>query len=264
MTRMSLHQLRRVNTVLFLIIALALASGCRSRRLNQEEIPETDKDARIAHLTESLSRAQSRIEELDAKISALSDKVDSTRLIVDNVAGTKPLETKTIGMPETAPTEEPVHDMHLNTEHKMKTSDDTVINAFNKAMSMFKSGKYTDAVLAFNQFDETYPDHTLAGSAQFYAGESYLQMGEFKLAINEYEKVLSSYRSSPRMASALVRLSQCHKLSGQPGESEKYFAMAKTTYEGNPSLDWPTPGHSGSSGPKPLPDLNVSPIEPNH
>lgn len=255
-----------------------LAFGCSGRKVDMdedsaeqdnktaEEQAKDAKDARIESLTTSLSRAQSRIEELDAKLSALTDKVDATRLAVDNVTGTaKPLKTEAVGAAahETAPLKaEPAP----TTEAKTFSKLDGATGDFNRAMTLFRAGKFSDAELSFNHFTERFPEHVLAGSAQFYAGESYFLMHEYKLALNEYNKVVSSFATSPRVPSAMVRMAHCYEALGNNTEATRTIALVRDLYEGNPSLDWPGPGkkHAASAPAQPSQQggLKAGPMEP--
>lgn len=272
------------------LIALALPA-CSGRRVDgdvpasstgssHENSDLSDKDRKIENLTSALSRAQSRIEELDAKLAALSDKVDSTRLTVDNLSGSKPIKTVAVGSaksmkdaePLPSADDEPAEAKHAENaasskmtaaESKMLLKMDSAISDFLKAMNLFKGGKYADAELGFNHFTEQYPEHVLAGSAQYYAGESYLMMGEYKLAVNEYGKVISSFASSPRVASAMVRLAQCYEHMGNTAESARTMALARDLFEGSPALDAALPSAKGmekKSAKKA--DLDASPMEP--
>lgn len=263
--------------VLCCLLFIGLVTGCSGRRVNGETPPQLDeKDQKMENLVSALSRAQSRIEELDAKVSTLTDKLESTRVTVDNISGIKPVKTEAVG---TAAYESSTNSDHLaipahavsksltGNEARALLHMDSAINEFNKSMKLFKNGKYADAELSFNHFTETYPEHILAGSAQFYAGESYFQMGEYKLALNEYGKVISSFGSSPRVPSAMVRMAHCYSATGASAEAARTMSLARDMYIGNPSLEWdaPTPdAKEGAKVNKLKSELNASPIEPAH
>lgn len=242
----------------FLGIVLAasfLGAGCSLRQADRgsdaedqssestssESISQEPVD-RMTQLAEALSKATARIEELDAKLSALSDKVDAQKIAVDNVVGSHSLKTQAVGelAAQKAETKEEV----TETVAETAINDAQVVTKFRNAMESFKKGKYSDAVLSFNQVAELYPEHILAGSAQFYAGESYYLMGEYKLALNEFGKVVSAFSESPRVASALVRLSHCYGAIGNNSESLRTAALARDMFFGNPSLEWTGPGNA--------------------
>lgn len=255
-----------------------LAFGCSGRKVDMESASPTapdainqEKDARIESLTSSLSRAQSRIEELDAKVAALTDKLDATRIAVDNVTGNKPLSTEPVGSArESEPESSHPSPAKAEDSSKIIGKSDGATGAFNKAMTLFRNGKFADSELAFSHFTETFPEHVLAGSAQFYAGESYFMMNEYKLALNEYGKVAQSFGSSPRVASALVRMAHCHEATGNAAEAARIMATAKDLFDGNPSLEWPGASKQGkphAATEKPTEhhqshELTAAPIEP--
>ncbi len=87
------------------VLFLGLVTGCSGRRAGSEteraDEPE-NKDQKIENLVSALSRAQSRIEELDAKVMSLTDKLESTRVTVDNISGNRPVKTETLGSARTA------------------------------------------------------------------------------------------------------------------------------------------------------------------
>lgn len=216
-------------------------------------------------------------------MAALSDKVDATRLTVDNVTGNKPLKVEAVGSARSDAHEGEQlasaddHDTKSDIVKPARATEsdrvplklDGATADFVKAMNLFKAGKYSDSELAFNHFTETFPEHILAGSAQFFAGESYFMMGEYKLAINEYGKVISSFSSSPRVPSAMVRLAHCYEETGNAGEASRTLALAHDLYEGNPSLDWAVPAKQTTTTEKPhgekrtlRADLKAAPMEP--
>ena len=274
-----------------IIFIAFLAWGCSGRKVDmdtsvtattpnsKDEPPRDPKELKIDNLTSALSRAQSRIEELDAKVSALADKVDATRLTVDNVVGNKPIKTESVGSArgdtkiesrsaaKAALEEKKAAVRARSAQGKAVSSMDNAISEFNKAMALFRASKFADAELAFTHFTEGYPEHVLAGSGQFYAGESYFMMGEYKLALNEFQKVISSFATSPRVASAMVRMAHCYEAIGNTAEAARTMALAHDLYEGNPSLDWPSAGKKSSKADMKSESnsgnaLNLSPIEP--
>jgi TolA-binding protein len=215
---------------------------------------------KIETLTSNLARASARIEELDAKLSAMNDSLEGTRITVENLTG-----PQQHAVPQTTPLGELADDVAtptepaapakkkplsrkehiaaapaaMSAEDAEKNSD--AVQHFTRGVNLMRKGSSADAVLVFTQFVERYPEHALASSAQFHAGECYFQMGEYKLAISEYEKMLRSYGNHPRVPSALVRLSQAYNAIGNTVEGTKYRELADANFAGNPSLDWHAP-----------------------
>ena len=261
---------------LALLLSLTLIAGCSSMRhqdANKEPEPQaqqqpqlTPEQQRMEALTAQLSKSQARIEELEAKMAAMNDSLEGTRLAVENIAGPKEAKTVPVGenndrLDPTAadaeseekrqaasrPTKKTAKP-HANDSEKVALDPDAAaagnseaVGLFVQATNLARKGNHADAVLAYTRFVESYPDHALAGSAQFQAGESYFHMGQYKLALVEYQKVVSGFSGSPRVPSALVRMAHCHGALGNEKESGRYMGLAQENYPGNPSLDWPAP-----------------------
>lgn len=265
------------------VIAALFLAGCAGRATQSESAPpaEASSDQQLENLSAAVSRLQTRLEEIDAKVASLADKTEANRVTLDNLAGNKPLKTEVIGgnaghapdhsddslAPVPAiPAAIPAGRSRARGAHKAPAPEasvahDEAVGAFSKAMHLFKTGKFSDSELAFNQFAESFPDHILAGSAQFYAGESYFMLGEYTLAVNEYGKVISSFASSPRVASAMVRMAQSYEAAGDKTNASRTLVTAKEMFPGNPSLEWPAPAAKGKDS-EAAEKLEASPIEP--
>lgn len=224
-----------------IILSLGLTfflQACAGKKNKENQEPSLEQ--RVESLNSTVSRQMAKIEELDARLAATSDKLDATKISLDTFIENKSMKTQVIGEKEdthskTIAANKIKKDTH-ETNHEIPSIDD-ITQSFLNGMKSFKTGKYTNAVMEFNRFTEAYPEHILAGSAQYFIGESYFMMNEYKLASIEFEKVMSQFRHSPRVASAMVRLSQCQQKNGKSKEAEQTYALAEEIYSGNPSLD---------------------------
>jgi tetratricopeptide (TPR) repeat protein len=199
--------------------------------------PIVSPDEKIAALSDALSKAQIRIEELDARVSSLSDRVDRVAPVSVIGNAVAPAVETPVAVNST-PSAPPLKEFAGSSE----------LAQFSEAMALYNQNKFTEAVLRFHSFTEAHPTHLLAGSARFHAGESYLRLSEHKMAADEFQKVIQQHPSSPRVASAMVRLSQCYKVMGKEQESAKVLSSAYQLFQGNPSLDYSLPGKSVADG----------------
>ncbi len=83
----------------------------------------------------------------------------------------------------------------------------------------FSKGSYSLAIAGFREFLRRYPDHELAGSAQYWIGEAYLSLargftdsaqGEkasesLEQAVQEFKKVLANYPRAEKVPTALYK-----------------------------------------------------------
>ncbi|HQP31789.1 MAG TPA: tol-pal system protein YbgF, partial [Deltaproteobacteria bacterium] len=72
-------------------------------------------------------------------------------------------------------------------------------------LERFRAGKYDEALKAFDAYLAQGPDQTLAGNANFWAGESLAASGRHEDAILRYDVVIKQYPKSAKMPDALYR-----------------------------------------------------------
>ncbi len=78
--------------------------------------------------------------------------------------------------------------------------------AYNQAFDILKAGKYADAITAFQQFLQTYPQSSLADNAQYWLGESYYVTRDFQNAAAAFQTVLDRWPDSRKAPDALLKL----------------------------------------------------------
>ena len=94
----------------------------------------------------------------------------------------------------------------------------------------FQRRSYTLALAGFRRFLELFPSHDQADSALYWIGECYLNRGEYRSAIREFEQVASRYPSSTRLASAHLRKADAHRELGETARSRELLAELIALY----------------------------------
>ena len=82
---------------------------------------------------------------------------------------------------------------------------------YDSAYRDFTSGQYLLAVQEFQEYLHHYGDTQLAPSAQYYIGDCYYNQGNFRKAIDEYNKALERYPTEKKLA-ASARLKKGYAL----------------------------------------------------
>ena len=77
---------------------------------------------------------------------------------------------------------------------------------FDQGYGALNRREYTAAEGYFQQFLDEYPSDQLAGSAQYWLGESAFVSGEYKTAADRFLKTFTNYPSSERAPEALLKL----------------------------------------------------------
>jgi tol-pal system protein YbgF len=209
-----------------------------------------------------------RLQVLEAKLTSLNDKLDSTKANLETLtANMKSKDTETLP--------HPVDSVGLSSGLKQVPAasndpeagfiNDDSIAAFRKALILYQGQKYPEAVLSFSQFIETYPDYPLAGSAQYYIGESYFHQKEYKLARQEFQRVLNNYDQSPHVSDSILGLASSSELLRDVDNAAKYRQMLSSTFPQSPAAGVPRSALASLGGLEsphskvdeaPLPSLN--------
>ena len=90
------------------------------------------------------------------------------------------------------------------------------------AVSFIKVGDYETAELALREFVDTHPEHKLAGSAQYWYGETFRVRQLYQDAATAY---LNGYQKYPKSSKAPVNLLKLGVMLVQIGEKEQGCSM---------------------------------------
>ncbi|HWT87587.1 MAG TPA: tol-pal system protein YbgF [Candidatus Angelobacter sp.] len=145
---------------------------------NLEEIK-----SRMGKLNQQLVDLQNTVQSLDAKISSGGAP-----------AGTVPASGGTTATPTGASTAMPAA--------SAAPSADTL---YSNGLRDITSGKYDLARSEFQDYLKYYGDTDLASNAQFYLGEIAYSQKQYSNAVSEYEKVLTTYPKSFKLAPARLK-----------------------------------------------------------
>ncbi|QDZ27253.1 tol-pal system protein YbgF [Noviherbaspirillum sp. UKPF54] len=81
--------------------------------------------------------------------------------------------------------------------------------AYDAALGYFKAGNYKEAGAAFSDFLRRYPQSGLAPSAQYWLGNTYYALRDYRSAISAQQVVVKNYADSPKAADALLNIASC-------------------------------------------------------
>jgi tol-pal system protein YbgF len=105
--------------------------------------------------------------------------------------------------------------------------------AYNQAFDVLKGGKYADAIIAFRQFLQSYPQSSLADNAQYWLGESYYVTRDFQNAAAAFQTVLDRWPDSRKAPDALLKLGYTQAELGRTAQARSTLASVSTRYPGS-------------------------------
>lgn len=77
---------------------------------------------------------------------------------------------------------------------------------YDAALEDIRNQKYALAESRFLSFIMQFPQHELAGNAQYWLGEAVYGQDKYDLAINEFEKVIKKYPKSPKVPASMLKI----------------------------------------------------------
>lgn len=182
--------------------------------------------AQLEELRGLITGLATRLDALEGRLQTMNDRFESG-------AG-RPKAVGVHGHPaDGAGSDAPVSEIASDPDSGF--SKDAAVTLYRDAMVLFQARKHAEAVLTFTGFLEKYPDHALAGSAQYYIGEAYFQQREMQMAEIELKKVLTSYDRSPHVADAIKRLAQVSESLKKPQEAARYRQLLTSLYPASPA-----------------------------
>lgn len=184
----------------------------------------------------SAAGLNARLDALEAKLAAMNDKLDATQHALDNFLTAHSPRMSGVNIPASEAAGTPVG---ATDENAPGFVQDAAVQLYRKANILFESERYADANLAYSNFLEKYPDHPLAGSAQFKIGEGYFRRKEYKQAVQEFQKVLTSYDRSPAISATLRDLSEAEDALDRPQEAARYRQQLTSLFPSSPAAQFP-------------------------
>lgn len=93
--------------------------------------------------------------------------------------------------------------------------------SYEAAQNQRRIGNYQAAIVAFQSFVKQYPKSSLASSAQYWIGDSYFNLRDFRMAINSQRLLLVSYPDSPKVPDALLNIASAQLEMGDAVAARK-------------------------------------------
>jgi len=104
--------------------------------------------------------------------------------------------------------------------------------AYNQAFDLLKANKYPEAITAFQQFLQSFPQSSLADNAQYWLGESYYVTRDFQSAAAAFQTVLDRWPDSRKAPDALLKLGYTQAELQHTAQARATLAAVSTRFPG--------------------------------
>ena len=176
---------------------------------------QTEGERQSAAVTQRLDGLASTLSTLSARLDELATQVDGLgrQLRGGAPAAARPAAPAPAPPPAAAPLAAPVAPARPTTG-ALQPQD-----IYQAAYIDFSKGSYSLAIAGFREFLRRYPDHDLAGNAQYWIGEGYTALARsyanadqadkeaesLNQAVQEFRKVLANYPRADKASTALYK-----------------------------------------------------------
>lgn len=109
--------------------------------------------------------------------------------------------------------------------------------AYEAAQTQRRAGTYAAAIAGFQNFLKQYPRSGLAPRAQYWVGDSYFNLRDFKSAIAAQETLVKTYPDSPSVPDALLNIASAQSELGDAAASKKTLKDIVTRYPVSDAAD---------------------------
>ncbi len=103
-------------------------------------------------------------------------------------------------------------------------------DAYQKAFNLLKAGQYDQAITAFKGFLTSYPNGDYTANAQYWSGEANYVTRRFKVAEQEFLKVIDRHPDSQKVPDAMLKLGYTYYELGNWDAAHKTLDNVKTRY----------------------------------
>ena len=117
------------------------------------------------------------------------------------------------------------------------TDPAAIQRAYDNAYSNYRLSDHLSAIRGFDSFLKSYPKHALAPNAQYWIGESYSHLRQYREAIEAERRLLGAYPDSAKAPDALLIIGTAESSLGDNPAARKTFEELIARYPGSESAE---------------------------
>jgi len=208
---------------LLILAALALPTAATAQRGDPVYVED-----RLNQLQQAISLLTGQIEQLQYRNQQLQQQMEKMqadyefRLEQMEKGGARPG-----GAPAARPTPPPPSTAAAPPAAAATGAADQV---YNDAFKKLQDGDYAGAEKGFRTFVQRHPQHTLAGNAQYWLGETYYARRDYQNAMTAFAEGYKNYKTSPKGPDNLLKLGITLATLGRKADSCAIFARFAQDY----------------------------------
>ena len=187
-----------------------------------------DQKLIVDELSGNLRVIRERVDETNVRIGSLSQEVEALRLSIPQTAVTAPpspdpsTPSTAAGQPAPSPATPPAA-APIGPGMSPQRMFDT-------AWSDYTAGQWELCIGGFDQYIRTFPRNEMVADAYFYIGECSFSSGKFTEAVDAYNRVLAGYAKSARAPEAMYKRGLAFERLGQNDRARESYEQVEKNY----------------------------------
>jgi tol-pal system protein YbgF len=183
---------------LLILFALALPTAAIAQRADPVYVED-----RLNQLQQAISLLTGQIEQLQYKNNQLQQQLE--KMQADYEFRLEQVE-KGGGRPGAAAPARPATPSTATAPPAAAGAAGAADQIYNDAFKKLQDGDYAGAEKGFKAFVQRYPQHALAGNAQYWLGETFYARRDYQNAMTAFAEGYKNYKSSPKGPDNLLKL----------------------------------------------------------
>lgn len=206
---------------LLILAALALPTAAVAQRADPVYIED-----RLNQLQQAISLLTGQIEQLQYRNNQLQQQLE--KMQADYEFRLEQVE-KGGGRPGAAPARPPATSQAAAPPAAAGAAG-AADQIYNDAFKKLQDGDYAGAERGFKTFVQRYPQHALAGNAQYWLGETYYARRDYQNAMTAFAEGYKAYKASPKGPDNLLKLGVTLANLGRKPDACAIFARFAQDY----------------------------------
>lgn len=184
-------------------------------------------NSQIADMESRLDRQKARLEALRGRLDTIDHRIDQIRGQIASAPTPQPAPVPGAGTPplSSSPVVPPGAAM------------ENAKSIYSQAMRDYQSGHFSLSRQEFSEVISQYPASYLAGSAQFWVGQSLFYAKNYKESIDAYTLLIQKYPESGKKADAFYKRAMAYELMGNKSQAIHYYKRILDVFPGERDLD---------------------------
>jgi tol-pal system protein YbgF len=104
------------------------------------------------------------------------------------------------------------------------------LRLYREALAALRAGHDAVALAGFRKFLARYPRHDYADNAQYWIGECYYDLKEFRSAVREFRRVVERYPHGNKVPDAMLKLGFAHLADGDRRDGRQVLVSLRRSY----------------------------------